>query len=524
MTQAATSPDRSLTARAYARPAATAACHSVPDLLFHWAERAPERTLAICGSRRLSYGALAHQISNTAAFLAASGVGPGDRVAIRSADKIAFMVAAMGVMARGAIAVPLDAPDSEGQASVIADCTPTLVLADDGALAGCRVSTRSITEAAADPAPGPVAGSINPAALPDQPAAILYTSGTQNRRKGVLLSNSNLMESARFINSFFGYDESVVEYVVAPLEHAFGFCRFRCVIETGGTIVFDNGPFNALKVVRALDAHGCNAVASVAACLAILIKDFAPHLDRFAEHIRWVEIGSQTLQREYKDRLCQAWPRAKLVQNFGMSEAVRSTMVDLNAELTHRDSCGRAVPGVDVRVTDETGVPVPAGTPGIVEIRGPQVALSYWGRDDLWRERLNDGWFRSDDIGYLNGEGYLHYVSRRDDLINMSGEKISPLDLETAFRMRMDGQSFCVCAAADPGQIRGEAPVLCLEGHAFHGATFAELRKRLAGTVPNRHLPQMAVRLPEFPRTGVGKIQRPKLRRMIEANTVERID
>lgn len=483
---------------------------TLPMAVAAHASAKPGRAALVCGGHSVSYAELAARSAALAGAIVAAGARAGDRVCLSVDDKVGFVVAMLAAMATGALVVPIDVRDAEGQAWLLADSGAKLLLHDPGKTPAAGGVPLLATDAA-----GEVLAPVG--AQADGAAAILYTSGTQNLRKGVVLSHRNLLASAAYMNGFMGIDDSLVEYVSSPLDHAFGFGRIRAVLLAGGTAVMDNGTFNAARVLASLKAQGCNGFSGVAASVAVLIEHGGDGLDALAGSLRWMEIGSQSLLSSHRERLRALFPEAVLVQNFGMTEAVRCTMLDFASDLAHLGSCGRPSPGTEVRIVDEDGAPVAAGTPGIIEVAGPQVALTYWGRDELWQARLHGRWFQSDDFGFLDSDGYLHYVSRRDDLINIAGEKVSPLELEAALRPLMGGRDFAVCAMPDPDRLRGEVPAVCLAAAARDGFDWPVVRKGLAGKVANKHWPKAVFVLPELPRTAIGKVQRRRLRAAIEA-------
>lgn len=476
---------------------------------------APDHPAMICDGTVIRYGDLWADCQDLAAALASAGVNKGDRVAICLSRKADFATAAVAIMGYGAVLVPIDVTGAADQAFILDDSGACAVVHDAGL--ALSPDDRPRLARLAMPTGAGTRWSGWPQLADHDPAAINYTSGTGHRRKGVLLSHGALMASADYINSYFGYGPEVVEYVAAPLDHAFGFCRFRCVFAAGGTMVSDSGTYNAAKAVHSMRATNCNALTGPAACIAVLVERFEDGLAEFSGKIRWMEIGSQTLRAEYKAVLRRLFPDAIMVQNYGMTEAVRCTFVDFNADAAHTHTAGRPLRGVELRITGEDGQVLGTGEPGVIEVRGPQLALGYWGNQDAWNARMVDGWFQSDDLGKTDADGYLIYISRRDDMINLSGEKIAPTDVEDGLRPGLDGLSFCVCALTDPDKVRGEIPALVFEGDLGPDFSWPARRRQLVGLIPNKLLPKLAFRVADFPRTHLGKIQRKKLRAQLEA-------
>ena len=488
---------------------------------FAWAKTVPERVAIRGESEAVTYADLCRRAVGVAEALRAMGVAKGNRVAVCVAHKPDFVVAVLGSMLSGAMAVPIFDPTPAAQAHIISDSRATAVLHDaaitpePSVLVGVKTVPVNVpsSSSAAEPMLDELTGS--------DPAGLLYTSGTQGRSKGVIVSHDNLLITARYLNAFMELTVDAIEYISSPLHHAFGLGRARCVLVAGGTMVLARDPFNAAKMMSSLRAHRCTALSGVAATFALLLERFRDGFAELIGQLRWMEIGSQPMQVGQKEELLRLFPNARIAFNYGMTEAMRSPLLDLARDCPHLASSGKAAPGTAVRIVDDAGVPLAAGIPGIIEVAGAHVALGYWGREDLWKVRFKDGWFRTDDYGTLDATGYLHYIARRDDLINIAGEKIDPTELERAF-----GAAFpdlVIFVSVEPDDIRGEAPVLCIEDNGVVPPAWSEIRRLLVGTVANRFLPQRAYVLPAIPRTSSGKIQRARLRQIIQEGAARKL-
>lgn len=470
----------------------------------------PERTAILSGDRRTTYAAL----DDLARAIAGIGIGAGERVAIRVGPKDLLVAALLGVIRSGAIAVPLDRDEPDQQRALVDDAGASLILHDDTlSMAPGGTAARRVSDLADAPrADVPRIGA-------DAACMMLYTSGTLGTRKGVLLSQANLAATVDYMTAFMGLDGSLVEYVGSPVDHAFGFGRCRAVICNGGTLVLDDGAFSPIRALSLIEREGCNSVAMAATGMSMLVEHFPKQLARLGDRIRWVELGSVPMRTELMERLVDLLPNARIVMNYGMTEAQRSTMIDFRAERGRIGSVGRASPGCAIRTRDSAGKVV-TGEPAVVEVAGPHVAMGYWGRDDLWSERMDGGWFETDDLGIVDGEGYLTFIGRRDDMINIGGDKISPVDIEHRIGPELADAVFTVCAIADPAGLYGEVPALCIETDAPEEAAAAidwqRRRRELAKGMPDFMVPRCVFAVDRIPRTGNGKIQRRALRRRIE--------
>jgi len=492
---------------------------SLANLVLTTATRLPAKPAVVCGDRSMTYGDFYRFICSVDKYFRDIGIKRGDRVAVRVRDKLDFIKTIFAVMCSGAIAVAIDRADAEGQTTLVADADPSLVLHDDSTSIAASdhadrlfksIGTLDMVEETEISFPGA-----------EDHALILYTSGTHGRRKGVILTHANLVATAHYIVSFTGLKENAVELITAPVEHAFGFGRCRCLFAVGGTLVLDPQPFNPIRVIASLGKYECNAMSSVSTGYAMLLEHFGDAFAGFGEKIRWLEIGSAPLSSSLIERLCLLFPHANVVMNYGMTEAQRTTLIDFQREREKQNTVGRASPSLEVRICDKDRRSLPQESVGIIEVSGPNVAAGYWRNESMWNERYQEGWFQTDDIGTLDNEGYLRFICRRDDMINIGGEKVSPIHIENSMRQYLDGVSYTVCAMKDPDGIYGEVPALCIEERVPDSFSWKDLRIRMLNRMEKELVPRIVVLLTAFPRTQNGKIQRKKVRELLEEGAYE---
>ena len=338
----------------------------------------------------------------------------------------------------------------------------------------------------------------------DDPAQIVFSSGTEGKPKAIVLSHRNLADVVARLNAAMKVTSEIREYVGVPVTYSFGLGRTRAVATAGGACYIPK-KFDLSEIRRMLEQKEINAISAVPSLCRILLKS-SDMLRPVANRVRWIEIGSQFMSVGEKVAMKRLFPRARIVQHYGLTEASRSTFLDLTstseAEL---GSVGRTDGPVEGRINAN----------GAICLRGDNVALGQLeGKEGQVTPLANkDGWLTTKDQGELRGN-HLYFLGRLDDQINISGVKISADQLEQGIARRVPGQEgqFAIAAVDDP--MRGNAALLAVSDAAadllpvLKDAAHATLEHHgIAGGDNLRTL-----KVGDLPRTGSGKVQRKRLR------------
>jgi long-chain acyl-CoA synthetase len=358
---------------------------------------------------------------------------------------------------------------------------------------------------------------FNRVAQSNEIAMLYYTSGTSSGiRKGVMQSYGQLHNTVHYITDTMQLNSSVVEFVASPPDNAFWFGRCRCVVHAGGTLLLSNGPLNPFGIISSMNRHAGNALSGDTPIFMLLLHHLDKHLLRLAPHIRWVKIASAPMPLADKLKMMEALPKARIVFNYGLTEAMRTCLNVLNEHPQKLASVGRPSPSVNLLIADGDGNVVQNGTVGEVLIGGGNLASGYWKRDDLWASRFRNGWYRSGDLGYLDGDGFLYLQGRIDDAINSGGKTIALSEVENYLRPFFRNTSFAACGMIDPKGVLGDVVVIAIEGAWKEPIAWNELRIHLFEAMDTLMVPTTAYVVPKFPRTSNQKIQLTLLRKAIE--------
>lgn len=520
----------------------------VHHCLIEAGRRFPEKTAIVCDDRKLSYGEFLRRVSALSTMLREAGLNRGDRALILLGDKVNFLVASYAVIARGAIAVPV----IEGSAPVTieqiaGDCTPHVLITSprdlvDSPLLRHRLSCTfcfvedSLTGAAKRGFSKVIVfdketkhegiGFQDPADFgEDNGALIFYTSGAAGKKEGVLLSHRNLIQAALNINEFMGIDSDICEFVASSLAHSPGFARSLCVFFVGGTVVVNNGSLNPMSLVQSVLRDKCDAISSVTSGFAMFFGRLESILQSIGHQIKYIELGSAPMPLDHQIKLLEIFPKARICMHYGLAEASHSTFIDLRKEQRKLHTAGRPSPNVAISISDDQGQRLGEMQLGEILVRGAHVAVGYWRNDEAHMQRFtSDNWFKTGDYGFIDGEGYLHLLGRKDEMISMSGLKISPLEVEERIREAYPNCEICVVGVPDPEGILGEIPVLCYAAKDGKTISPSGLSQVLSTRLDGNKIPRVVYRVESLPRTENARMLRSELRKKIIAGNVHKME
>lgn len=470
--------------------------------------RGDESTALVHNGDSTSYADFYADIAGLAANLADRI--DDDPVVVLSDDNYSLLLGIYATIYAGGIAVPLDTETSDATIDRVLDVTDSdLVLVDHADLnSSIDADVREIkTELSDGNRYDP------PETSPEETTLILFTSGTTGKKKGVRLSHNNLIETSAYINEFMGVTDSITEHILVPVYHSFGFARTRCIFMVKGTAVLDDGQFNPLLALKRMESFDCDAFSGVPSVIAMLIQAGEQRFTEIGSQIDHVEIGSSPMDREDKEFLLSTLPNARICMHYGLTEASRTCFLDFRKDREKLDSVGKPSPGVSVSIVDDSGTELPPGETGEIVISGPNVATGYL--EDSVDETESDigDCFYSGDVGYKDEDGYVYFEGRSDDIINVGGEKVSPLEIEELIEETTAvTDEYAVVGEPDDEGIYSSVPVLCVTDSEFTPQEFTELRSALHNAdLQEKFLPRTVYQVTEIPRTQNGKIRRDQI-------------
>ena len=479
-----------------------------------------------------TYRELHAQSNAYANSLLGLGVAKGDRVGILMHNSMEYVALYLGIVKIGAIAVRLNFRLTSAELEfVIGDAGASVLCMDDGdglvdRIDAIRdkldVQAYFCLETGEPASPGwarPWAeladGSREDPAVSrpalDDPAMLMYTSGTTGRPKGALWTQGNTSWFAAIQAMRWKFGEDTVAMVNGPLYHVGGLEDSSiAALATGGhVVIIRSGAFDIRRVLKIVEHHSVTDVFLFPFMVYEMID--LPDLDQLdLSSMRRVLSGGDPVLPYAINWLTERYP-IEFVQVYGLTEGTPIVAASQGDEaMRHPNSVGRPMPFCEISIRDDDGGDLPPGETGEIWTRSPVVCGEYWGRPDATADTFVDGWCRTGDNGYTNEAGLLVVSGRKKDMIRSGGENIYPAELEDVLIRHEAVQDVAVIGVPDPKYNETVCAVIVLAS----GKTLAEQeivefsREYLAGYKK----PRFVVFVPELPRTPSGKIMKYVLR------------
>jgi long-chain acyl-CoA synthetase len=358
--------------------------------------------------------------------------------------------------------------------------------------------------------PGGIAGP-DPAVPPsDDPAVILYTSGTTARPKGVTHSSRTLAAMADAMRDA-GVAVDSVTLVATPAMHVSGLCAtLLSTMAAGGTAVLLPA-FDPAALLDAVEHHRCNHVLGLPALMQFVASE-QERRPRDTRSVRTWLCGGDSVPLPLQERWLALFG-SPLIEGYAMSEDC--PMACNRASAIRPGSIGRPVTGTEIRIMGYDGVPSPIGTIGEIEARGPANFIGYWDDPEATARTLVDGWLRTGDLGRFDADGYLWFEGRRKEIIVRGGSNIAPQEVEEALLGHPAVLEAGVVGVPDP--VFGERVVAFVALREGHAATADEVREFAGRTLADYKLPERVVFLETMPKGPTGKVLRRALKELASA-------
>lgn len=465
----------------------------------------------------VTYGELKRRVIGMASRLYEMGIRKENRVMINAVSKPEYIVGLLAIQYIGAVTVAIDKFAKPDNIRDIWEMTQADCFLVDGKKLSEEIKVVSLK--------GLYEESMQEKKCIDygkpeegQLCELLFTTGTTGKPKGAMLSYRCIY--ANMLNTCNGIRMRTDDIVLnpLPLNHSFGMRVLRSTLYLGATVVLQNGFTFAKEIETNIEQHHCTAMVCVPASMEVIYRQmqeqFAPIIGKF----RYIEFGAGSVSVDMKRKLLKLLPETQLFNTWGSTETGGAIFLDITNYPDKLASIGRPLEGIQVKAVNPDGEEVEArdmNSAGRMLLHGKMRMEGYWKEPELTNKTIRDDWLYTNDLIYIDEDGFVYMLGRADDIINVGGEKVSPIEVEN-IAQEYENVKECACIGVnDPEGITGQVPVLYVVME--NGTTDEDaLRKYLAGRMEKYKLPQEFIQVDELPRNQMKKLDRRMLHKMYE--------
>ncbi|UFJ39476.1 AMP-binding protein [Brevibacillus humidisoli] len=480
----------------------------------------------------LTYGQFEERVTRLGNAFAQLGVGKGDKVTIHLPNCLEFMTAWFAIASIGAVMVPTNILSTAGEMEYILEHSGSVLLITEerylpkfdqlrGKLPNLRSillsrykggehADKSLDHHMERASTAPLEVPLNP----EDVAAMLYTSGTTSRPKGVLVTHANYLYAGEVMSKSIRLSPEDRQLIVLPLFH--GNAQYYSTMSalTVGASVAITERFSASRYAKQAKRLGATVGSLFAAPIRMILAQEYDPADR--ENRLRVVWFAQSVTREQLALFEERYD-TKLLQLYGMTETIGAPLMNPLDGIRNNMGIGRPTLGYEVKVIDPSGMECPRGEVGqliVKGIPGRSLMKGYFRNREATEETLRDGWLYTGDHARIDESGYFFFVDRAKDMMKRAGENVAAQEIENVIAKH---PSVYECAVIGvPDEMRDESIKAYVMLHQGAQATAEEIIAFCTARLAKFKVPEYVEFVEEFPRTSVGKIQKHVLRRWHE--------
>lgn len=455
----------------------------------------------------LTYGEFVRKIRECAESLLDKGIAKGDRVMICGLCRKEYVIGYFAIHMIGAIAVPYEKHiDQEKFSYMIKHVNAKLVLAD---MEVKEVDSLNLFDACTNEKS--YQGDV--AATEHEIADILFTTGTTGMPKGVVMTHKNIYYGAENVACGVEMQPEDIDMVVAPMNHAYAMGCLRAVMITGAAIVLHESCTLLKDMLNKLKQYKCTGFSSVPATIKMLYEYTRGSIEKVLGSVRYIELGSSSLDVHMKKELLKKLPHTSFYLNYGSTEAPRNIYMDLQKTPDKAESIGKASVHATIYIMDEAGNELESGREhvGRLVIEGDMVMPYYWNDKEGSAAVLDGNRFLTNDIGYMDADGFVYLMGRKNDLLNIGGELMSPLEIEAVANQYDEIEMSACISVKDEESVLGEKIVLFVQMSDKDKFDEKQIMDYLRQHLEVKKMPHKIEWIKKLPTNYVGKLDRKKL-------------
>ncbi|MBA2393208.1 MAG: o-succinylbenzoate--CoA ligase [Ktedonobacteraceae bacterium] len=496
----------------------------LPNWLIRSSENFPQHLAVRYKDVRWTFATLEQQVTRLAHQMAMLGVRTGSRVALLATNGLPYITCVHALTRLGAILVPLNTRLTLDELCwQLQDVSATLLVSDAQHVASSLEIQQVLPHLAhttlltSSDNTDVFLHDVDEIAVPLQPLidlnatqAIMYTSGTTGYPKGVLITYGMQWWNAIGSALNLGHRPEDCWLACMPFFHIGGLSILMRSVIYGISIIVQE-KFDPIAVNKAIREEQVTIISVVATMLQRMLANLDQEQAHYPGTLRCVLLGGGPAPRPLLENCARR--EIPVAQSYGLTEACSQAVTLAPADsLRKLGSAGRPLLPVQLRIMSENR-PAQPEEPGTIYLKGPTITPGYADRPEATRSAFRDGWFSTGDIGYLDGDGYLYVLDRRNDLIISGGENVYPAEIESVLTGYPDVEEAGVCGQDDPQW--GQVPVAFIRLHPGSTTTAEDILEYADQHLARYKLPHEIYFVDALPRNSAGKLLRRELRKLL---------
>lgn len=484
---------------------------SIVSAVAHFANERPDRVAVIANDVKITYGELWKEIRGFASFIKKQNLPEKSRIIVKSDSDIWFAVSCFAIHLTGNIHVPLEKTIGvNGLQNVAEELSVAMVVADIEAEGNfVLVDSKKVREIGENEFDESVSFDFPTS---EMTCDMMFTTGTTGKSKGVVVSHRAVVAVSENVQYGAGIIDNNVYLVPAPINHASAIRKLYVSMLTGTTVVLLDGFKDIRKFYKCIEDYGVTSILMPPAAVRMLLVLSKKQLAKYSGQLHHIHTGSAAFPEADKEMLCEILPDTKLYFAYGSSEAGCVSMFDYSQHKGLISCVGKPNKNAHIFIVDDDRNEIKSSqtNQGLIAIRGAMTMDCYFNEPELTKEVLVDGVVYTNDIGYIDEEGFVYMLGRRGDVISIGGLKIAPTEVENIV-LRFPGVMECACFAIED-RMGGCVPKLNVVPENGAEIDINELKKFLAGYLEAFKVPKIVEIVVEIPKTANGKINRKVLK------------
>jgi acyl-CoA synthetase (AMP-forming)/AMP-acid ligase II len=488
------------------------------------ASGAPDATAILAADKAISYEVLRQRVDDVAIEFLHRGYLPRERIGIWSENSIFFIVAYLGAIRAGLVAVPLQTDCTrDALLEIVNDTAMRTILSSDrhsprlhSLLSGSHV--RVLDEKELEKWTGTSTRTIPEVGALDL-AAILFTSGSTGRPKGVMVTHQNIACNTSDIISYMQLQAADRVMVVLPFHYCFGLSLLHTHLAAGASLVLNNTFLYPEKVLQDMQAKQCTGFAGVPSTYQILLRK-SRFKDLIFPRLRWLQQAGGKLPNAFIQEILTAFPHVRFFLMYGQTEGTaRLSYLPPERLRDKLGSIGKGLPSTRLEVLRSDGTPVTPGSDEVGEIvaSGENITLGYWNDPVETARYFRNGRLHTGDLARVDCDGFIFVVERERDMIKCGGNRVSAKEIEDVISEIADVIEVAVVGAGH--EILGEVAVAYVASRPKSENLEGRIVDYCKRKLPSFKVPEQVICLPQLPHGPNGKVLKSELKRMTRSRS-----